>query len=89
MYLQLPKDKRGKGLVSKLKHGIYELNDEPRVWYDEWNEKSEMKRFVAAIIKFDKRVFMGHENEKLVGLLVSHVDDFFWLLELVGTDIWK
>ena len=89
MYLQLPKDKRGKGLVSKLKYGIYELNDEPRVWYDEWNERSEMKRFVAAIIKFDKAVFMGHENEKLVGLLVSHVDDFLWLLELTGTDIWK
>ena len=47
-----------------------------------------MKRFVAAIIKFDKAVFMGHENEKLVGLLVSHVDDFLWL-ELAGTDIWK
>lgn len=35
VYLQLPKDKRGKGLVSKLKYGIYESNDEPRVWYDE------------------------------------------------------
>ena len=42
----------------------------------EFGMTSEMKRFVAAIIKFDKAVFMGHENEKLVGLLVSHVDDF-------------
>ena len=47
--------------------------------------RGEIKRFGPTISKFDNTVLMRHENEKLVGIVVSHVDDFLF----VGTDIWK
>ena len=66
-----------------MKRSIYGLNDAPRAWYDK--VRSEMKRFGATVSKFDKAVFMWHENDKLIGLLVSHVDDF----SFAGTDAWE
>lgn len=83
VYIQLPKDARRKGVLWKLKPSVNRLSDPPRAWYDK--VRSEMKRFGATITKFDKTVFMWHENEKLVGLLVCHVDDFLF----AGTEIWK
>ena len=83
VYLQLPKDIRKEGIVWKLKRSIYGLNDAPRAWYDK--VRSEMKRFGVTVSKFDKAVFMWHENDKLIGLLVSHVDDF----SFAGIDAWE
>lgn len=78
VYQQLPKD-----VVWKLKPSIYRLNYAPRVWCDKG--RKEMKRFGATISKFDTAVFKWHNIEKLVGLLVTHVDDF----SFAGTAIWK
>ena len=74
VYQQLPKDARRKGVVWKLKPSIYRLNYVPRAWCDKG--RKEMKRFGATISIFDKAVFKWHNIEKLVGLLVTHVDDF-------------
>ena len=44
-----------------------------------------MIKLGAKISLFDKSVFMWHENSKLVGVIITHVDDF----EYCGTLNWQ
>ena len=66
-----------------MKRCIYGLNDAPRAWYEK--VKSEMKLLGATLSKFDNALFMWHKNEEVIGILVTHVDDFIF----GGTDEWK
>ena len=38
--------------------------------------KSEMITLGASVSKYDHSLFMWHENGQIIGILVTHVDDF-------------
>ena len=79
-----PKDIRKPGIVWKLKRCIYGLNDAPRAWYNK--VKAEMIQSGAEVSKYDNSLFMWHnENDDLIGVLVTHVDDFTF----AGTSAWE
>ena len=69
--------------IWRLKRCLYGLADAPREWYDRVCE--EMKKMGATVSIYDKSVFMWHEDSKLVGLIITHVDDF----EYCGTLKWQ
>jgi transposase InsO family protein len=83
VYVLPPKDIRTEGVIWKLKRCIYGLNDAPRAWYDK--VKAEMILLGASVSKYDHSFFMWHEYEKLIGVLVTHVDDFTF----AGTAAWE
>ena len=83
VYILPPKDVRTDGVVWKLKRCIYGLNDAPRAWYDK--VKSEMISLGAVVSKYDHSLFMWHNNGLLIGILVTHVDDFTF----AGTAEWE
>ena len=68
--------------VWKLKRCIYGLNDAPRAWYD--RVRQEMTQLGATISAFDNAMFLWHSDGDLIGMLVSHVDDFAFC----GTKEW-
>ena len=83
LYILPPKDIRVEGVIWKLQRCIYGLNDAPRAWYDK--VKAEMILLGASLSKYDHSLFMWHENEQLIGILVTHVDDFIF----AGTTDWE
>ena len=61
--------------ISHFKRCIYGLNDAPRSWYE--RVKEVLLSLGATISAYDNALFLWHDgNEKLFGMLVSHVDDF-------------
>ena len=77
VFLGLPADIREEGFVWKLKRCLYGPNDAPRSWYDKMI--MEVQKFNATISLYDRALFLWHrEDGKLVGLMVSHVDDFIY-----------
>ena len=59
-----------------LKKTIYGLCDASRAWYLRSSE--EIMRKGAVKSKFDNAVFYQREGTKLLGIICSHVDDFFY-----------
>jgi hypothetical protein len=82
VYILPPKDVRSDGVVWKLNRCIYGLNDAPRAWYEK--VKSEMILLGAMVSKYDHSLFVWHNNCQLIGILVTHVDDFTF----AGTKDW-
>ena len=60
----------------KLQKVIYGLCDVARVWYLQVNDK--FQKFVAKVSKYDKAFYIWIQNNKLIGLLVVHVNNFIW-----------
>ena len=95
VYVRPPKGVCKEGKMWCLKRCLYGLADAPREWYDRVCQ--EMKKMGATVSLYDKSLFMWHEDSRLVGLLISHVDDFEycgtfnWQKEVIGnlTDIFK
>ena len=83
VYVRPPPGVCKEGNIWCLKRCLYGLADAPREWYDRVCE--EMKKLDATVSIYDKSVFMWHENSRLVGLLITHVDDF----EYCGTFQWQ
>ena len=64
-----------KEFVWSLKRCIYGLNDAPRAWYE--RICAEFKRLGGEVSTYDNTLFLWHDdNGMLIGILVSHVDDF-------------
>ena len=83
VYVKPPKDIRENGCVWKLKRCLYGLSDAPREWYDKLSKK--LIEFGGKISKFDKTMFMWHDDDgKLVGLVTVHVDDLIYC----GDGVW-
>ena len=82
VYLQPPVELQEAGLIWKLKRCIYGLKDAPRSWYDK--VEKEMIELGGKSSKYDDAMFLWHENDKLIGMIVCHVDDFVYS----GTDEW-
>ena len=58
----------------RLQRCIYGLNDAPCAWYNKVTE--ELRSTKAVRSNIDHAVFTKYDNNKLIGHLVSHVDDF-------------
>ena len=83
IFIRPPAEVCEKGKIWRLKRCLYGLADAPREWYD--RVASEMKRMGGKVSLFDKSVFLWHEDHRLVGMIVTHVDDF----EYCGTLQWQ
>ncbi|CAK0827876.1 unnamed protein product, partial [Prorocentrum cordatum] len=63
------------GTVLRAKKGIYGLNDAPLLWYEEHRD-TVLSLPGASRSKLCPALFIFHdENEKLIGLIGTHVDD--------------
>ena len=76
IYLRMPKDVCSRNEVWRLKRCIYGLNDAPRAWYDK--VKRVLREFGGKPSMYDNALFMWHDNNKLIGILAMHVDDFVY-----------
>ena len=76
VFVKPPKESNSKGKLWKLKRCLYGLVDAPREWYQ--RVVKEMLLLGGRKSLFDKCLFVWHEKEgnKLMGILVAHVDDF-------------
>ena len=83
VYVRPPREVRQEGMIWKLKRCLYGLVDAPRAWYDRVTE--EMTKLGGTRSLYDKCMFLWHKNSTLVGMIITHVDDF----EYCGTEEWK
>ena len=64
------------GFLWKLNTCVYGLNDASREWY--LTVKQELLKLGATVSKYDQAVFTFHKENKLEGIISTHVDDFCW-----------
>ena len=83
VYVKPPQEVKQEGMIWKLKRCLYGLVDAPRAWYDRVTE--EMTRLGGTRSLYDKCMFLWHKGSTLVGMIITHVDDF----EYCGTEEWK
>ena len=62
--------------IWKLNVCVYGLSDAPRAWY--LRVKEVLVSLGARCCKHDAGLFYFHKNGSLQGIIVIHVDDFFW-----------
>ena len=75
VYLRPPNDVCSRDRIWHLKRCIYGLNDAPRSWYNRVKEL--LCKLGGKVSAYDNALFLWHnERGALVGILVSHVDDF-------------
>ena len=72
--LKPPPDVCSPNMVWRLRRCIYGLNDAPRYWYKRVREV--LMNLGAVLSAYDNALYLWFENDKLIGMLVSHVDDF-------------
>ena len=65
-----------KGYIWKLNKCVYGLNDASRNWY--LTIKEQLLHLGAKESKYDQAIFIWHFNNKLHGIISTHVDDFCW-----------
>ena len=82
VFLQPPTEAEQTGMLWKLRRCIYGLKDAPRAWYKRVEQV--LLELGGVLSKYDDALFLWHEENKLIGILVSHVDDFIY----GGTDSW-
>jgi hypothetical protein len=88
VFLRPPKDVCPANKVWRLQRCINGLNDVPRSWYNKVTEELLSTKAVRSTI--DQAMYMWFDNNKLIGHLVSHVDDFVfggedrWLEDIFG-----
>ena len=73
VYLNPPADVRTRGIVWKIKKPVYGLGDSARLWY--LTLKDHLVSNGCKISILDQSVFRVYHEKKLIGLLVTHVDD--------------
>ena len=75
VYIKPPKEyENAKGVIWKLRHGLYGLKDGARQFY--LSVKEEVQRLGCQISKMDPAMFFLYKNGKLSGIICCHVDDF-------------
>ena len=76
VYLTLPPEFEEKGIAWKLKTRIYGLSDAPRDWYLRVKEEFDILRVKYS--RFETALSFWYTENELYGLLIMHVDDFYW-----------
>ena len=74
VFIEPPKECAQKGKVWKLKRCLYGLVDAPREWYQ--RVCTELTKLGGRKSKYDKCLFLWHKEGKLIGMIITHVDDF-------------
>lgn len=75
VFIRPPAEMGEEGKVWKLQRCLYGLNDAPREWYNRLY--SELKKLNGKVSKYDSALFFWYnESAGLIGIFVSHVDDF-------------
>ena len=74
VFLRPPPDVCSSDKVWLLRRCIYGLNDAPRYWYKRVYEV--LLNLGAVVSVYDNALYLWFENDELIGMLVSHVDDF-------------
>ena len=65
-----------KGHLWQLNKCVYGLNDASREWY--LTVREELIKLGALPSKYDQAVFTWYQDNKLNGIMSTHVDDFCW-----------
>jgi len=75
VYIKPPKESdTKKGMIWKLKHGLYGLKDGVRQFY--MSVKEELLRLGCKMCEIDPAMFFLHKDGRLRGIICCHVDDF-------------
>ena len=74
VYLRPPPDVCSADNVWHLRKCIYGLNDAPRYWYRRVREV--LLKLGGVVSAYDNALYLWFDNGNLIGVLVSHVDDF-------------
>ena len=75
VYLEPPKEANvPPGYIWKLSKCVYGLSDASRSWYLTLRE--ELLKSGAVVLKYDQAIFTWYFGDKLLGIIVTHVDDF-------------
>ena len=77
LFLRPPSDVCSSDKVWHLRRSIYGLNDAPHYWHKRVSEV--LFKLGAVVSAYDNALYLWFEkndNGKLIGMLVSHVDDF-------------
>lgn len=74
IFINPPKDSREDGLLWKLKKPLYVLNDARRKFWI--RVKKILKSEVFESVKGDEAFYIKKKEDKLIGMLLLHVDDF-------------
>ena len=76
VHLKPPVEVESDGKLWKLDKCLYGLSDASRVWY--FSVRDELLKCGCIQSKADLSLFYWHYDDKLAGLFLMHVDDFFW-----------
>lgn len=76
VYVNPPAEARKSGIIWKLLKPMYGLGDSPRNWY--FTLREHLLKQGCVISQLDKTLFRCYEKNKLIGLLVTHVDDVLY-----------
>ena len=74
VFIEPPRDIKKEGSIWRLKKPLYGLNDASRKF---WLRVREIfKALGFKVVKGDEAFYYKHENGRLIGMIVTHVDDF-------------
>ena len=76
IFLKPPKEANASGLLWRLKKPVYGLADAPRQWYD--RVRFEMLKSGCVQSTDDGCIFTYKESGICTGIILVHVDDFWW-----------
>ena len=74
VYVRPPKDQIKEGVIWKLLKPLYGLDDASRKFYLKVRET--LKNLNLNTLPGEDAVYYQHKNGKLIGMILSHVDDF-------------
>merc|ERR1712115_7961 len=74
VFVRPPKDQEKEGVIWKLLKPLYGLDDTSRKFYLKVRET--LKKLKLNTLLGDDTVYYQHKNGKLIGMILSHVDDF-------------
>ena len=74
IFINQPKDLREDGLLWKLKKPLYGLNDAGRKFWIRVKKILKLEEFES--VKGDEAFYIKKKGDKLIGMLLLHVDDF-------------
>merc|ERR1712115_241514 len=74
VFVRPPKDQEKEGVIWKLLKPLYGLDDTSRKFYLKVRET--LKKLGLNTLPGDDAVYYQHKNGKLIGMILSHVDDF-------------
>ena len=74
VFVRPPKDIEKEGVIWKLLKPLYGLDDASRKFY--LKVKETLQKLRLKTLPGDDAVYYEHKNGKLMGLILSHVDDF-------------